>query len=100
MELSLTGIKMSIGLGRAASSLPIPYCGRRHRNLPDFARYVDGRHFQVASAVGEASSVSALGFDCLRKGLYVKARSLTTASAHSASPCVCRCWSSCSKHRQ
>lgn len=40
MELSLTGIKMSIDLGRAASSLPIPYCGRRHRDVPDSARYV------------------------------------------------------------
>ena len=43
--------------------------GRRHRDLPDSARYVDGRHFQVVSAIGKSHSVSALSFDCLGKGL-------------------------------
>jgi len=61
MELSLTGIKMSIDLGRAVSivadGIPPPLRfhigGRRQRDLPDSARYVDDRHFQVVSAVGK-----------------------------------------------
>ena len=66
MELSLTGIKMSIDLERAVS---IVADGFSSTDLPDSARYVDDRHFQVVSAVGKSISVSALGFDCLGKGL-------------------------------
>jgi len=66
MEPSLTGIKMSIDLGRADS---IVADGISSTDLPDSARYVDDRHFQVVSAVGKSNSVSALGFDCLGKGL-------------------------------
>ena len=77
MELSLTGIKMSIDLGRAVSivadgipsTATIPYCAVVTGICLIFARYVDDRHFQVVSAVGESNAVSALGFDCLGKGL-------------------------------
>ena len=71
------GIKTAINLGLAvpivaggiSSPATLPYCGRRHRILPDPARDVDVRHFQVGSAVGKWNSMPALGFEHLGKDL-------------------------------